>query len=40
MKPGLKEGLPLRLEKLYREIEELLMEDVVRRIKKTGKITS
>lgn len=40
MKPSQKERLPLRLEKLYREIGEFIMEDVVRRIKKTGGITS
>lgn len=40
MKPSQKERLPLRLGKLYQEIGELVMEDIVRRIKKTGKITS
>lgn len=40
MKPSELEKLPLRMEQLYREIGELMMEDVVRRIRKTGKITS
>lgn len=40
MKPSEFERLPLRMEQLYREIGELMMEDVVRRIRKTGKITS
>ncbi|MDY5988308.1 MAG: phage minor capsid protein [Coprococcus catus] len=40
MNPSELERLPLRMEQLYREIGELMMEDVVRRIKKTGKITS
>lgn len=40
MTPGQKEGLPLRLEKQYREIGELIMQDVCRRIKKAGEITS
>ena len=38
MNPSQLERLPLRMEQLYREIGELMMEDVVRRIKKTGKI--
>lgn len=40
MNPSELERLPLRMEQLYREIGELMMEDVVRRIQKTGKITS
>ena len=40
MNPSELERLPLRMEQLYRDIGELIMEDVVRRIQKTGKITS
>jgi hypothetical protein len=40
MKPSEFEKLPLRMEQLYREIGELMMEDIVRRIRKTGNITS
>lgn len=40
MTPSEIEKLPLRIEQMYREIEELMMEDIVRRIKKTGEITS
>lgn len=40
MNPSQKERLPLRLEKLYREIGELMMEDIVRRILKTKGISS
>ncbi len=40
MRPSEKEYLSLRLEQLFREIGELAMEDVVRRIRITGGITS
>lgn len=40
MTPEQKEGLPLRLEKMYREVGEFMMKDVCRRIRKTKEITS
>ena len=40
MTPGEKEELPLRLEKMYKEVGEFVMQDVCRRIKKAGEITS
>lgn len=40
MTPGEIEGLPLRLEKQYRELGEFIMKDICRRIKKAGEITS
>lgn len=40
MTPGEKEGLPLAIEKNYKEIGELIMQDICRRIAKTKEITS
>lgn len=40
MTPEEKGSLPLRLEKLFYEQQDRIFSDVVRRIKKTGKITS
>lgn len=40
MTPGEKESLPLRLERQYRELGDFIMQDICRRIKKAGEITS
>lgn len=40
MQPKEMEHLPLQLEKMFLELQNRIMRDVVRRIKKTGGITS
>ena len=40
MKPEELEKMPLQVEKLFYDLQKRVMEDVVRRIKKTGEITS
>lgn len=40
MTPDQKGSLPLRLEKLFYEMQDRIFTDIVRRIKKTGEITS
>ena len=40
MTPEQKGSLPLRLEKLFYELQDRVFTDIVRRIKKTGEITS
>lgn len=40
MTPKEKESLPISVEKQYREIGEIIMKDICRRIKKAGEITS
>ena len=39
MTPEQKGSLPLRLEKLFYELQDRVFTDIVRRIKKTGEIT-
>lgn len=40
MNPDKMEHIPMRMEKMFYELQNRIMEDVVRRIKKTGKITA
>ena len=40
MKPEELEKMPLQVEKLFYDLQKRVMEDVIRRIKKTGEITS
>ena len=40
MTPEQKGSLPLRVEKLFYEMQDRIFSDIVRRIKKTGEITS
>ena len=40
MSPEQKGSLPLRVEKLFYELQDRIFSDIVRRIKKTGEITS
>lgn len=40
MTPEEKGSLPIRVEKLFYELQDRIFSDIVRRIRKTGKITS
>ena len=40
MKQDYKEKIPKKVESLYLSLEERIMQDIVRRIKQEGKVTS